>query len=95
MSRENAAAPARPRATREDVAAKARRYLTEGRLLVTLVTAEGRVEAMCSGSGARVYRLGRDPAGWWCTCAVHGPRCSHVAALKLVTVATIRREAAA
>lgn len=68
------------------VEAKARRYLSEGRLTVRLVDGDT-VRATCRGAGA-VYELGHDEAArWWCTCPARTP-CAHVAALQLVTVAT-------
>jgi hypothetical protein len=77
--------------TRETIEAKARRYLTEGRLVVTRVLGD-EVTAVCMGkTGA--YDLGHTPGrGWWCSCPVRTDRCSHLAALWLVT---IRRPAAA
>lgn len=66
---------------REDVEAKGRRYLAEGRLVVTLAGG-AMIEARCRGTGA-VHRLGFD-MGWWCTCPARG-RCSHLVALQLVT----------
>lgn len=69
---------------RENADAKGRRYLLEGRLYVRLASPE-RIRAMCRGDG-EVYRLGYEEAeGWWCSCpAVR--RCSHLIALKLVSV---------
>lgn len=77
--------------TRENVEAKARRYLGEGRLTVLRVDGD-LVEAECRGAG-EVHRLGHHPRsrdGWWCTCPARG-RCCHLAALQSVTV--IRRSA--
>jgi hypothetical protein len=76
--------------TRETIEAKARRYLTEGRLVVTRVLGD-EVTAVCMGeTGA--YDLGHAPGcGWWCSCPVRTDRCSHLAALWLVT---IRRQVA-
>jgi uncharacterized Zn finger protein len=72
---------------RENVEAKAKRYLGEGRLTVTEVSA-GRVQAVCRGGGA-LYRLGWNGNGWYCDCPAR-TRCAHLAALMLVVV----REAA-
>jgi len=71
--------------TRESVDAKARRYLAEGRVVVTRVLGD-KVTAVCQGeTGA--YDLGHAPSrGWWCTCPVRTDRCSHLAALWLITV---------
>jgi len=77
--------------TRETIEAKAARYLREGRLVVTRVLGD-EVSAVCQGeSGA--YDLGHTPGrGWWCSCPVRTDRCSHLAALWLIT---IRRKTAA
>jgi uncharacterized Zn finger protein len=71
--------------TRETIAGKAGRYLTEGRVVVTGVLGDT-VTAVCQGeTGA--YDLGYTPGrGWWCTCPVRTDKCSHLAALMLVTV---------
>lgn len=69
---------------REGVEAKGRRYLVEGRLIVTTVDASrDRIEATCRGAG-EVYQLGHDRGGWWCTCPAR-TRCSHLTALTMVT----------
>jgi hypothetical protein len=69
---------------RESTEAKARRYLCEGRLILTLVAADV-VSARCRGSG-EVYRCGHDPArGWHCDCPARRT-CCHLVALQLVTV---------
>lgn len=72
--------------TREDIEAKGRRYLVEGRLTVEAVAPAG-VRARCRGGGA-IYRLGYDVerGEWFCSCLARG-RCSHLVALQLVTVA--------
>jgi hypothetical protein len=71
---------------RETVADKARRYLAEGRLELRHLDPD-RIEATCRGDGTR-YRLGHDARGWWCDCPHPGRRCSHLQALRLVTVRT-------
>jgi hypothetical protein len=69
--------------TREPIAAKASRYLAEGRLTVTSVNGD-RVTAWCRGDG-EVYELGHDLArGWYCGCPARRD-CAHLAALRLVT----------
>ncbi len=71
--------------TRENVETKARRYLCEGRLVVTHVLGDN-VTAACLGDTGR-YDLGYQPGrGWWCTCPVRTDHCSHLAALWLVTI---------
>jgi uncharacterized Zn finger protein len=70
--------------TRETTAAKARRYLVEQRLTVTRVDGDV-ADAVVQGDTGE-HRVGHDPArGWHCSCPARG-HCSHVAALKLVTV---------
>jgi hypothetical protein len=73
-------------ATRETAAAKARRYLTEGRLTVLEVGPQI-VRAVCRGDGA-VYRLGWWRGSWGCTCQASQFRadCAHLLALRLVVV---------
>jgi hypothetical protein len=70
--------------TRETTAAKACRYLAEGRLTITRVAGDV-VDAVIEGDTG-TYQLGRDPGrGWHCSCDAHGC-CSHVVALRLITV---------
>lgn len=70
--------------TRETVSAKARRYLTEARLVVT--TVDGNlITAYCRGQG-EIYQLGHHPdRGWWCYCPARGD-CAHLLALMTVTI---------
>ncbi len=73
---------------RETVAEKAARYLVEGRLRVEFANRRGQISARCVGGEGRVYSLGFEPfhdAGWFCSCAARGD-CSHLQALRLVTV---------
>ena len=68
---------------RENAAAKGRRYVSEGRLVVRQLDEEGGVVvADCRGDGA-IHSCGYDERGWWCSCAAKG-RCSHLHALGLV-----------
>ena len=71
---------------RENAQAKARRYLTEGRLMIKLLDpVADRVRAHCRGGG-HVYNLGYEPGeGWFCECAALS-ECCHLIALQLVTV---------
>lgn len=74
--------------TRENADTKARRLLTEGRLIVEKVdTGRGMVYATCRGDSGAVYQLGFDPNAleWRCSCEAR-TECSHLKALKLVTV---------
>lgn len=70
---------------RESAFNKARRYLTEGRLLVVAVN-ENRIDALCRGDG-RIYSLGLNPGGVWsCDCPARTDQCAHLRALRLVTI---------
>ncbi|HEY9562659.1 MAG TPA: hypothetical protein VIR30_02715 [Nocardioides sp.] len=74
---------------RENAAAKGRRYLTEGRVVITHASA-GRVDASIRGDGTihlATYRHGT----WSCTCEVRTDRCSHLVALRLVTAPELPR----
>lgn len=72
--------------TRESPAAKAARYLAEGRLTVTHVTGD-LVRATCKGDG-EAYQLGHDGrrGGWHCSCPARTTGCCHLLALRCVTV---------
>ena len=77
---------------RENAAAKGRRYLAEGRLVVRAVDERaGTARAVCRGDGA-VYALGRDGGGWFCSCPARS-RCAHLVALGLVVALDGRGEA--
>lgn len=76
----------------ESADAKARRLLTEGRLVVEVAGDPGRpglIVAKCRGDSGAVYALGYDPHAneWRCACPEFRGRCSHLKALQLVTVA--------
>ncbi len=73
---------------RENAAEKAKRYLCEGRVIITSVAGE-HIRATCRGDGElhHVEIHGDDRR---CTCLARG-RCSHIAAVGLVT-ATNHRE---
>lgn len=77
---------------KETVAAKAGRYLAEGRVIVrALDEAAGIVSADVRGGGA-VYTVARTrDTGWVCTCPARGT-CCHLTAVQLV-VAVERPEA--
>jgi len=71
--------------TREMIEDKARRYLTEGRVVVTRLLGDT-VDAACQGDSGS-YELGHRPGrGWFCSCPARGDRCSHLAALWLITI---------
>jgi hypothetical protein len=72
---------------RESAAAKARRYLAEGRLTV-LEVGPSIVRAVCRGDG-QVYRCGWWRGRWGCTCpaaSTFRAHCAHLLALRLVVV---------
>jgi hypothetical protein len=69
--------------SRENAAAKARRYLTEGRVVLrALDEYGGMVQADVRGDGA-IWTSGRDERGWFCQCPAKG-RCAHVLAVGLI-----------
>lgn len=68
--------------TRESADVKARRYLVEGRVIVTRVI-PGAVDAKVRGGGA-VWSVKYRRGGWSCDCPARG-RCAHLAAVGLVT----------
>ncbi len=68
---------------RESAAAQAKRYLTEGRIVIReLDESPGIVLADCRGGGA-IYSCGRDERGWFCNCPALIV-CAHLEALRLV-----------
>ena len=69
---------------RENAAAKAQRYLSEGRVVLTQVTPD-RVDAMIRGDGA-IHTAGYRNGAWNCTCPARTANCSHLRALRLTTV---------
>lgn len=70
--------------SRETIDAKARRYLVEGRVVITHVDNDT-VRATVRGAGT-VHECGFNRRRWWCSCRrTPTQRCSHVAALELVT----------
>lgn len=75
---------------RENAFSKARRYLTEGRLLIVFVD-EDQIDALCRGDG-RVYNLRMRHGIWICDCPAVTDQCSHLRALRLVTVVNRREE---
>jgi uncharacterized Zn finger protein len=70
---------------RESAEVKGRRYLTEGRLTLRHVGVDG-VAAVVRGDGAW-HRAGYMGGHWYCTCPALSANCSHLVALRLVTVA--------
>jgi hypothetical protein len=71
---------------RETIAGKAARYLAEGRVTVTRVDGD-LADAVVRGDSGE-HHVSHDPAGWHYSCPAYG-RCSHVEALRLVTVSRL------
>jgi hypothetical protein len=70
---------------REHARARGNRHLVEQHLVVTEVNGDT-VRAICRGSGTW-HHCGLDMArGWWCECAVRTDQCSHLHALRAVTI---------
>jgi hypothetical protein len=73
---------------RENAEAKARRYVVEGRLVISDVTGAA-ITATCRGDAA-IYDVAHHPGrGWRCTCAARG-RCAHLLAAGFVTAIPTR-----
>ena len=64
--------------TRENAPTKARRLLTEGRVVVTRIDTY-RIDAQVRGDSAALYRVAYLGGQWHCTCPAR-TRCSHVQA---------------
>jgi len=72
---------------RENALGKARRYVSEGRVVVGAVdSATARAEVRGDG---RIYTVRFDNGRWTCDCPALG-RCSHEYALGLVTAFEVR-----
>ena len=69
--------------SRESAAAKARRYLTEGRVSIVCADRHGKVRALVRGDGA-IWLVKVDGYDRTCTCPA--PKlCAHILAVGLVT----------
>ncbi len=68
---------------REGAEAKSRRYLVEGRVILTDVS-DGHVAASVRGDGA-IYSATYAYGSWRCTCPARSDACCHLRALRLVT----------
>lgn len=73
--------------TRESAAAKARRLLVEGRVIVVIAYGR-RIDALVRGDSGAVYDVLHRGGHWSCSCEAR-TRCSHVQAVMLV-VAPVR-----
>lgn len=69
---------------RENIDAKGRRLLIEGRVYVTAVS-PGIVRARVRGDRGELYRAGFEWREWRCDCPARG-RCSHLVAVQLITI---------
>ena len=71
---------------RETAFEKARRLLTEGRIIVRHATPQ-MLTAQVRGDSARLYQAGFEQrSGWFCTCdhVAKSTTCSHIQALELI-----------
>jgi uncharacterized Zn finger protein len=68
--------------SREGAQAKARRYLSEGRVCV-LYAQRDRVDALVRGDGHR-WRCGYRDGAWGCACPARTDQCAHLVAVRLV-----------
>ena len=73
---------------REDVDARGRRLLAEGRLTVRLVGV-ATISATCRGDSGDVHKVGYAAGAWSCDCPAR-TRCAHLVALQLVTLRPTR-----
>jgi hypothetical protein len=71
---------------RESAEAKARRYLAEARVRILFCDEEAGVISAEVRGDCRLYSAGRDEEGWFCGCPARTSDCSHVRALRLVTI---------
>lgn len=76
--------------SRENVDDRARRYLTEGRVVIT-AAGPGHVDARVRGDGA-IWTVAYRRGGWSCDCPSRG-RCAHLIAVGCVTAPTSIRYA--
>lgn len=68
---------------RESRGDKARRYLIEGRIIITHVNRPV-IRATARGDGA-LYRVSHSQTGWTCNCPARST-CAHITAVGMVTV---------
>ena len=72
--------------SRENAAAKANRYLVEGRIVLSLVTTL-QVKGTARGDGA-LWRFGYDQGAWWCDCPARSDQCCHLRAARRIVAVT-------
>ena len=71
--------------SRENAAAKADRYLREGRIVLVHVSSE-RVVGRARGEG-RIWKFGYEDGEWFCDCYARSDLCCHLrAARRIVAV---------
>ncbi len=75
--------------TRENAAEKAKRYLGEARVVVTLVS-DREVRARVRGDGA-VYEVTWQGGRWSCDCPALTDQCAHCRAVRMVTAPDLER----
>ena len=68
---------------RENAYMKSRRYLVEGRVILTGI-GQGIVTARVRGDGA-IHDVSYSGGEWACTCPATSDQCSHCRAVRLVT----------
>ena len=76
---------------KETAETKARRLLAEGRVRVLWSTDLAVTAHVRGDSGVYDVAWTRLPGRWSCTCACYGQSCSHVAAVKAITVRPLER----
>jgi len=76
---------------RETATDKAKRYLSEGRVIISDVRLD-RVSAAVRGNGT-VYSSGFSDGHWYCDCPTPTDRCSHLYALRKVTAPDVNEKA--
>ena len=75
--------------SRENAYTKARRYLVEGRVIVTRVS-DRIVSARVRGDGA-IYDAVWQAGIWTCSCSVRTDQCAHLRAVRLITAPEVTR----
>jgi uncharacterized Zn finger protein len=76
---------------RETAPQKATRLLAEGRVRVLWSTDRAVTARVRGDSGIHDVAWTRLPGRWTCTCACYGQSCSHVLAVKAITVRPLER----
>ena len=75
---------------RENAYAKARRYLTEGRVIVSEVRPD-QVSTLVRGDG-KLYAAGYRGGEWSCDCPALSAACAHLRAIRMITAVDIEEE---